>query len=104
MSHVLVREPGLLRDALGREHVAEALAGRGLAGELPYLDEALPGQPLQIEVGQPEGHPQSRGEGALGQRRPLLDGGQDLELALDVTLDGHGVQYMNTGNAPESNC
>ena len=83
---VLVREPRLLGHAGRREQIAQALPGRGLPRELDDLDRALLGQALEIEVGQAQGHAEPLGERALGQRLALVDGRQDLEIALVLPL------------------
>ncbi len=98
--HVLVGEAGLLGHALGGQHVAQALARVGLGRKLPDLDEALAGEPLDVEIGQAERDTETRCQRALGQRGAFFNGGEDLQLPLDLPLDGHGVQYMNTGPRP----
>src|SRR5439155_7022706 len=92
--HVVVREAGLLQEALRSHHVAETLARRGLAGELGDLDQALRGQTLEIEVRQAERHPEALRERALGERPPLADGGENLEVSLLVAL--HGAVQRST--------
>ena len=76
--HVLVGEPGLLGRPPRRQDIAQALARVGLLRELLDLDEALAGEALDVEVGEPERHPEALGEGPLGEGYPLLDGGEDL--------------------------
>jgi hypothetical protein len=83
---VLVGESGLLRDALGGQQIAKPLAGRRLARKLGDLDEALLGEPLDIEVGEPERHPEPPRQIALGQGPAFTDRGEDLEVALDVAI------------------
>jgi len=95
--HVLVGEPRLLRCALGGQHVAQPLARRGLGRELHHLDEALAREALEAEVGEPQGHAELRGQGPLGDRRPVADGGQDLEIPLVLALHGECSQVEHRG-------
>ena len=96
---MLVREPRLLGHAGRREQIAQALPGRGLPRELDDLDRALLGQALEIEVGQAQGHPEPLGERALGQRLALVDGRQDLEIALVLPL-----HHLFRGSPGDSGC
>ena len=103
MAHVLVGEAGLLGDALGGQHVAQALARVGLGGKVPDLVEALAGEPSDVEIGQAEGDSEPLGQRALGQRAAFLYGRENLQLPLVLPLDGHRVQYMNIGPRRKSN-
>src|SRR5262249_3291038 len=88
VGHVLVGQPALLRDALGREEVPEALSRRRLLRELDDLDRSFAGQALEQQVGQTERDAQTLGERSLAQGAALTDGGEDLEVALRVALHG----------------
>ena len=84
-------------------HVPQALARVGLGGKVSDLDEAFAGEPSHVEVGQAEGHSEALGERALGQRSAFLYGRENLQFPLVLPLDGHRVQYMNTGVPRKSN-
>ncbi len=88
---MLVGETGLLGESPRREQGAKSLPSRRLSGKLDDFDEALAGEPFQIEIGQAQRDVELANEVALPQRPTPADGGEDFEVAFEVSWNSHTV-------------
>ena len=87
--HELVREPRLLGDAARRDQVGDAVRLHVHA-----LDVALADQPLQVDVRQSERDAELGGEAALRDARVLLDGLEQLEVAMGFNIHDRPIHGL----------